>query len=382
MVAGSMRSWLRRSSAGLCLSLLIVLGGTRAILADPEMDAHIREIVTENLAAVTTADQPGGVAAAAYVAGRIQFFNFGFADAAKRLVTPDTLFNVASVRKLFEATLVALGVIRGELKLDDPVNKYVTELHGDYISRVTIGQLATHTSGLLLPTDHPPWPNASYSLAEFVDMLNAWTPRAGEEPGKQRIYTHAGYVLLQLALERRYGVPIGQLVESRILTPLGMHSTLIPERGRDNRAIMPPELLQKTVQGYSDQGTTIGPPGNQQGYFDFPGTGQMFSSARDLATLMAACIDGNVADPQLREALRMTQREVFHVDTEFGQAMAWENVDLGEVAIVDKPGGLNNASAYVGLVPARRIGLLLLANRGEFSHEIGRYQILPALARQ
>jgi beta-lactamase class C len=213
-------------------------------------------------------------------------------------------------------------------------------------------------------------------------MLNAWTPRAGEEPGKQRIYTHAGYVLLQLALERRYGVPIGQLVESRILTPLGMHSTLIPERGRDNRAIMPPELLQKTVQGYSDRGTPIGPPGNQQSYFDFPGTGQMFSSARDLVTLMAACIDGNVADPQLREALRMTQREVFHIDKEFGQAMAWENVDLGDLDIVDKPGGLNNASSYLGLVPARKIGLLLLANRGEFSHEIGRYQILPALARQ
>ena len=78
----------------------------------------------------------------------------------------------------------------------------------------------------------------------------------------------------------------------------------------------------------------------------------------------------------------MTQREGLHIDKEFGQAMAWENVDLGDVAIVDKPGGLNNASAYVGLVPARKIGLLLLANRGEFPHEIGRYHILPALARQ
>lgn len=346
------------------------------------MDAHVREIVTDNLAPLTTADHPGGVAAAAYVAGRIQFFNFGFADEAeKRPVTSDTLFNVASVRKLFEATLLALGVLRGELRLDDPVNKFVPELRGDYISRVTLGQLAAHTSGLLLPTDHPPWPNASYSQAEFIDMLNAWTPHAGEEPGKQRIYTHAGYVLLQLALERRYGVPIRQLVESRILTPLGMHSTLMPERGRDNRAIMAPERLQKTVQGYSDQGTPIGAPGNQQSYFDFPGTGQMFSTARDLATFMAACIDGNVADPQLREALRMTQREAFHIDQQFGQAMAWENIALSGVDIVDKPGGLNNASAYVGLVPGRRIGLLLLANRGEFSHEIGRYHILPALAR-
>ncbi len=139
---------------------------------------------------------------------RIRFFNYGLADEATRQpITPDLLFNVASVRKLFEATLVALGTLRGELRLDDPVSKYVPELHGDYISRVTIGQLVTHTSGLLLPTDHPPWPNESYSLAEFIAMLNAFAPHGGEQPGGQRIYTHAGYVLLQLALERRYGRP-------------------------------------------------------------------------------------------------------------------------------------------------------------------------------
>src|SRR5258705_12512345 len=133
MAAGSTRLWLRRSSAGLWLSLLFLLCWTRAIPANPEMDAYVREIVTENIAPVTTAGHPGGVAAAAYVAGHIQFFNFGFADEAERRpVTPDTLLNFASVAKSFEAALVALGVLRGELRSDDPVNKYVTELHGDY----------------------------------------------------------------------------------------------------------------------------------------------------------------------------------------------------------------------------------------------------------
>jgi beta-lactamase class C len=382
MAVTSTKLRLYGSRAGLCLFLVVLLASVQAVIADPNMDVRVREIVAANFAPVTTSDHPGGVAFAAYAGGQIQFFNFGFADEAqKRPVTSDTMFNVASVRKVFEATLVALGVLRGELSLDDPVNKFVTELHGDYIGRVTIGQLVTHTSGLLLPTDHPPWPDARYSLAEFIDMLNAWTPRDGEEPGKQRIYTHAGYVLLQLALERRYGLPIGQLVRSRILTPLGMHSTLIPERGPDNHAILPPELLQETVQGYSDQGTPIGGLGNQQSYFDFPGAGQMFSSARDLAIFMAACIDGNVTDPLLREALRMTQREMFRIDEKFGQAMAWENVDVDGLDIVDKPGGLNNASAYIGLVPARKVGILLLANRGEFPHEIARYRVLPALSR-
>jgi beta-lactamase class C len=374
----SMKSWRRTSLASLILPFALWCVPAPDAVAGSDMDARVKDLVTAHLAPAATSGA-GGLAVAVYIRGHVKFFDYGHAE-GKQPITPDTLFNLASLRKVFEATLVALGTVRGELSLDDPVSKYVGELHGDYIRRVTVGELVTHTSGLLLAPDHPPWPNVSFTQAQFFDMLNAWTPQAGEQPGGQRIYTHAGYVLLQLALEQRYGRPIHELIESRILKPLGMHSTYLPERGPDNRAIMPPELLQETVQGYSDQGMPIGPRGDQQSYYDFPGTGQMFSSARDLAILVAACLDGKVSDPQLREALRMTQRETFHVSAKFGQAMAWENVHVDGIDIVDKPGGLNNASAYIGLVPARRIGIVLLANRGEFPHENARYEVLPALS--
>jgi beta-lactamase class C len=375
-----MRSWHRAKIAAVLVAALFAL--MPGALADVDMISLLRDTVRAELDSTVTAADPGGLAAAVYFEGHIEFFNYGLADrATRRPVTSDTLFNVGSVRKLFEATLVALGALRGELRLDDPVVKYVPELHGNYLNRVTIGELATHTSGLLLPTDHPPWPHDSYSLGQFFDMLNAWTPHAGEEPGNQRLYSHAGYVLLQLALERRYGIPIGELIAKRIVKPLGMNSTFVPERGPDHRAIMDKAQMQRVVQGYSDQGMPIGPPGGQQSYFDFPGTGQMFSSARDLGLFLAACLDGRSADPQLREALLMTQREMFRADEKFGQAMAWENVHLGGLTVVDKPGGLNNASAYVGMVPARKLGIVLLANRGEYPHEIARYRILPALSR-
>jgi beta-lactamase class C len=361
---------------------VLLLALARESVADIGMDAKVRHLVTAYLAPETVG-KAGGLAVAVYTEGHTQFFNYGFADGStRRPITSDTLFNVASVRKPFEAILVALGTLRGELSLDDPVSRYVPELRGDYIKGVTIGELATHTSGLLLPTDHPPWPNDTFTLQQFLDMLNAWTPQSGEQPGKQRIYTHAGYVLLQLALERRYGRPIGELIEDRVLKPLGMNQTFFPERGPDNRAVMDPELLKRVVQGYSDTGIALGPPGNQQSYYDFPGTGQMFSSARDLATFLGACIDGVAIDPQLRQALRMTQRETFQVSEKFGQAMAWENVHLNDVEIVDKPGGLNNASAYIGLVPAHRAGIVLLANSANFPHEIARYSVLPELARE
>lgn len=378
-----MRCWWRTIfAAGLSLLACVLLGLPQIAMTDPDKDAKVRDIVEDNIAPVAIENDAGGLASAVYVAGHTWFFNYGLASRAeKREITSDTLFNLASVRKVFDATLVALGTLRGEMRLDDPINKYVTELHGDYIRRVTLGQLSSHTSGVSLATDHPPWPSKSYSFDEFIDVLNSWTPHAGEEPGRQRIYSHAGYVLLQLALERRYGLPIGELIENRILKPLGMNSTLLPERGPDNHSIQRPELMQRVVQGYLYNGMPIGAPGDQQSYFNFAGTEQMFSSARDLAIFLDACFGAGAADPQLLEALQMTQREMIRVSQELGQAMAWEIVYVDGITIVDKPGGLNNASAYIGFVPARKVGVVLLANRSDFPYEIARDRLLSALSR-
>jgi beta-lactamase class C len=379
--------WQRRSvllAAGIGgIAIALPMLGRRS-LARPSMSTEVHSVIARDIEPmVAAANGAGGVAVVVRINGRSVFFNFGFADQVERRpITSDTLFNVGSLRKVFEATLVAEGVQRGELSLDDPVNKYVTELRGDYIRRVTIGQLVTHTSGLLLPTDHPPWPTEHYSLTGFYDALNAFVPADGEAPGKQRLYTHAGYILLQLALERRYGKPIAELIENRVAKPLGMKSTLVPERGPNGTAIMSPELLARTVQGFSFTGEPIGRPGNQQGYFDFPGTGQMFSTAHDLSILLAACLDDGSVNPQLWDALQTTQREAFRVSPQAGQAMAWETMTVDGPTIVDKPGGLNNASAYIGLVPERRIGIVILANRGDVHpFEAARNTILPSLSR-
>src|SRR5215469_15915174 len=342
-----------------------------------ELDGDVERIVARGVSAMVPANGAGGVAFAVHIAGRTLFFNYGFADKGERRpITPDSLFNVASVRKVFEAALVARAVERGELKLDDPVNKYVTELNGAYISQVTVGELAAHTSGLLLPTDHPPWPKEHYSLAGFLDALNAWTPQSGEAPGRQRIYTHAGYVLLQLVLERRYGRPIGELIERHITAPLGMVSTLVPERGPDDQAMMAPELLRRVVQGYGKDDAIIGLPGDQQGYFDFPGTGQMFSSAHDLAIMLRACLG------ERPTALQLSLHEVYRINAQYAQALAWEIETVPNLTIVDKPGGLNNTSAYIGLVPERKLGIVILVNRGDaFPFEAARQMILPQLAQ-
>jgi beta-lactamase class C len=244
------------------------LSGTYAAMSDAELE----RLITREIA--PTVSEVSGAAIAVRMNGRTTFFNYGWAERVnKRLVTSDTLFNIASIRKVFEATLLAEAINLGELTLADRVADYIPELRqGGYISRVTLGQLASHTSGLLLPTDHPPWPDYHYSLSEFLRVLNTWTPSEGQEPGKQHTYSHAGYVLLQLALERRFATPIAQLLEQRIFKPLGLLSTSIPSTGADGRAQLEPALMARTVQGYSVDGDPIGAPGDQQGFFDFAGT--------------------------------------------------------------------------------------------------------------
>lgn len=369
---------MRAALIAIAAALVAGLSGTCAAMSDAELE----RVITREIAPM--ADEIGGAAVAVRRDGRTTFFNYGLAERAnKRPITLDSLFNVASIRKVFEATLLAQAVNLGELALADRAADYVTELRqGEYISRVTLGQLASHTSGLLLPTDHPPWPDYRYSLPDFLRVLNAWRPSEGQEPGKQRTYTHAGYVLLQLALERRFATPIAQLMEQRVFKPLGLLSTSIPERGRDDRAQLAPALMRRAVQGYSVDGNPIGSPGDQQGYFDFPGTGQMFSSARDLAIFLAAELGELSIDPLLRDAMAMTRRGVFAVSTRSSQALAWEIDDYGGLVIIDKPGGLNNASTYIGLVPGKKLGIVILVNRGEqYPHDAARERILPALAR-
>jgi beta-lactamase class C len=362
----------RRRLVSAILTIALAAGLAQVAAAS---DKTIRALVDREIRPQLPADGIGGAAIAVLAGGRTLFLNTGLSDVArKRPVTTDSLFNLASVRKAFEATILAQAFRRGEFAFDDPVERYLPELRqGGDIRRLTIGQLATHTSGLLLPPDEPPWPTRSYTLAEFFHLVDDWKLAEGREPGGQQLYTHAGYVLLQLVLERRYGMPIGELIRRRVTAPLGLASTLLPMRGADGRAELAPPLMARTVQGYDADGKAIGKPGDQETFYDFPGTGQMFSSARDLATFVAANLGELPIDRRLLEAMRLAHRGIFRTDPQTRQALAWEVIDDEGVVIVDKPGGLYNASAYIGMVPGRRLGLVLLINRGsQYPYEFGR----------
>jgi beta-lactamase class C len=346
-------------------------------------DDEVAGIVTPHIAALL--DGPGGFAVAVRADGRTWLFNYGTVEATAP-ITSDSLFNLGSVGKVFDTALLALADLDGELSLDDPVSQHVVELQqGGDIRRITLRQLATHTSGLVLDQDHPPWPTQTFGLPEFIGTLNRWRSDDGHAPGRQMIYSHAGFVLLHLALERRLGLPLDRLIGQRLLEPLGLRSTTLPVASGDPqlnpRGEIPPALRRLALQGYSDEGMPIGAPGDLQGYYHWLGTGQMYASARDMAVFLAANL-GELPDlAVLQAAMRRAQQPAFPIGDGVEQALGWE-VRRGGLTIVDKYGGMNNASAYVGLIPERKLGIVILGNRGGTDIEEEGRAILLMLARR
>jgi len=345
------------------LSGALVFSGLSAAMA---LANDVEQIVAHELEKGVLAGV-SGAAAAVRIGGRTVFYNTGYADrVSKRPVDSDSLFNLASVSKIFDVTLLALAAVNRELSLDDPVAKYIRELdNGGDASRITLRQLVTFSSGFSVTHDNPPWwPVEHFTLPKFLRHLKSWKRDPNHVPGRDYVYSHAGFMLLHVALERRFGLAYADLLERKLLRPLDLASSMLPLRGANDIGSLPPVLRARAVQGYGGDGKPIGKPGNMQGYFYWPGTGQMFSSARDMVRLLAAHLGELPIDPALQRAIETTHQEALVIRQRVMQAQAWEVHHLA-LSIVDKNGGLNNTTTYIGMIPEKRLGVVILMNRGE-----------------
>jgi beta-lactamase class C len=179
-------------------------------------------------------------------------------------------------------------------------------------------------------------------------------------------------VLLRVALERRFNTRFSALMHQRLTGPLGMTSTALP---------LPRNLLGRAVQGYGPGGKPVGRPGMESGTFEWPGSGQIYSSSRDMVTFLAANLGELPGHEPIQNAMAFAHQGVFTVSQRLTIGLAWQIVGAGDLTIIDKNGGLNNTSTYIGFAPQRKLGVVILVNRGkQHATGIGR-QVIHALAQ-
>ena len=258
------------------VTLLTLVGTTIAVLASDrptnasDTDAQIEKIINGLLPAASVKGQTvprmtlaermkyyntREVSIAFYRDGRIDWARgYGLADKTiNKPVTPDTLFQAASISKSATAFAALRLVQQGKLSLDEDVNLKlvswkVPDSEFTKTEKVTLRRLLSHTAGMTVPSV------GGYKIGEYmpttVQVLNGEKTsndpvRVDRVPGKEFRYSGGGYVVVQQLMMDVTGKSFPALMRDLVFEPLGMtHSTF--------EAPLPKSLWPNAAQPYDE----------------------------------------------------------------------------------------------------------------------------------
>ena len=239
-------------------------------------------------------------------------------------VEPGDSYFVASIAKLFTATLVMQLIDEGRLDLDARIHDHLqgVDLHGihthkghDYSDRITIQHLLQHTSGLpdyfagQLQDDLAKNCDRAYTLDDVLDIARANDAEfpPGDRNGNRSTYCDTNYQLLSTIIENATGSSLAANLETRITGPLGLADTYLfgperaagrpeplPLRHRDRQLSIPLVLASER------------------------GAGGIVSTAADQVRFLQAFHAGELFDPVNLDRMQQWNRIFFPLEYGYG----------------------------------------------------------------
>lgn len=201
----------------------------------------------------------------------------------------DTVFDLASISKLFTSLLAVQQIERGALELEAAVASYLPDFAGGGKQDITVRHLLTHTSGFRswIPLYEEPTREGK------LRML--WEEVPASTPGSAYLYSDLNLISLQLILERITGRPLDALLRDEITAPLGMHRTRYNPPASWKPKIAATEDARPPWSGL-DRGLVWGEVHDENafGFGGVAGHAGVFSCAWDLAILARTLLNGGV----------------------------------------------------------------------------------------
>ncbi len=206
-------------------------------------------------------------------------------------MTVDTIFDVASLTKVVATTTAVMQLVqKGEVRLNDPVAKYLPEFAVNGKEEITVRNLLTHFSGLRADIDlTPPWEGRDTALR----MVFAETP--AYSPGSRFLYSDTNFIALGALVERVSGTTLDAYCARKIFTPLEMTHTRFLPPAAWRRRIAPTE---DDEQGKMLRGVVHDPRARRMG--GVAGHAGVFSTADDLSKFGQALLNGSpILSPEI-----------------------------------------------------------------------------------
>jgi amidase len=227
-----------------------------------------------------------GVSIAVIHDGRMEWArSYGATKIGGAPVTPDTLFQAASISKPVMAFAVMRLVDQGKLNLDKDVNAYlkswkVPDNRFTAQHKVTLRELLRHTAGMSVDGFKGYEPGAP--LPTLIQVLDGAAPannppvRVEATPGSTWRYSGGGYAVVEQVFEDVTGEPFPKTMQDTVLTPAGMsHSTY--------RLLLRETLLAEAATAYGKDGLAL--PGGVRVYQGMPA---LWTTPSDLARFALA----------------------------------------------------------------------------------------------
>ncbi|MCA1555157.1 MAG: DUF1343 domain-containing protein [Acidobacteria bacterium] len=260
--------------------------------------AHIDAAVREGIERKET---PGAVVLVAR-RGRVAWrkaYGARAIEPQREMMTTDTIFDAASLTKIVAtATSIMILVERGQVRLRDPVSRYLPELKDDGRERVTIEHLLTHRGGYAPDFDlGEQWTGYDEAMKRLA------TERMRSPAGTRFVYSDIGFIALGEVVKRVSGEPLDVFARKNIYEPLGMRDTGFNPRAALRPRIAPTEKRRAQAAYLGGKPETIGAQGELwlRGEVHDPtafrmngvaGHAGLFSTADDLAIYCQMILNG------------------------------------------------------------------------------------------
>ncbi len=294
--------------------------------------------------------------------GEETLVSHGFLSTATGVdVTPDSLFQIGSITKVWTATMIMQLVEEGRLALDSSVAEVLPGIQlgvVDSSTEVTVRHLLTHTSGLDgdIFTDTG---RGDDCVARYVDLL---AEAARNFPlGAAYSYCNSGFVVLGRMIEVLDDRIWDASLRARLVNPLGLTQTVtLPEEA----------IFHRTAVGHRDHPRESEPVSTWALPRSVAPVGLINASVHDILTFARLHLDGGLTeggDRLLSEAsvaaMQQAQHSIPSIEGR-GDAvgLAWRLNEWGGRRIVGHDGGTIGQLAYLRVDPEARLAVCLLTN--------------------
>ncbi len=146
-------------------------------------------------------------------------------------ITPNTVFNIASLSKQFTAASIALLILRDSISLEDNVSKFIPEV-AKYNYPIKIKHLIYFTSGIHEYHTLPHKNGLNWNLLDYFTIDTAIATSLNQEklefePSTKWEYSNVNYMLLAKIVEKVSGMTLNEFATKNIFQPLHMNSSQI-----------------------------------------------------------------------------------------------------------------------------------------------------------